>query len=261
MRTTHLFGLDFAVNTSIAELAEMLVRDGQTTTAQWRVVVTPNVDHLVRYRKSLAQRQVAENARLVLPDGAPIVWVSRRLGSPIDQRLAGSDLFAEWWHRMVAAQRPLLLIAGNQALADFMTREHPGCRCIVPPRFDEDDEVAIAAVADGVLKELQSRPVDAVVVGLSMPKHHAIAAHLRAAQAPASGTPLLLLLGASAEFYAGQQRRAPKWMQRIGMEWLYRLLSHPRRFAKRYLIDDVAFFPIVWREWRTRRATLDKSDA
>ena len=67
----------------------------------------------------------------------------------------------------------------------------------------------------------------------------------------------MLLLGASAEFHVGLQRRAPEWMQRFGLEWVYRLLSNPRRLAKRYLVDDVAFGPMVWREWRARRSRLD----
>jgi len=252
MRTTRLFGLDFATDTSVDELAETLERDGQTDSPHWRIVVTPNVDHLVHYRKSQQQRQIAESAHLVLPDGAPIVWASRLLGSPIDQRIAGSDLFAAWWRRMVAAQRPVLVIAGNETLANLMTSEHPQCRCIVPPIFSEDDATAAATVAEHVLAELHSRPVDAVVMGLSMAKQHAIAASLIGTRPPASGAPLLLLLGASAEFYFGQQRRAPRWMQRTGTEWLYRLVSHPRRLAKRYLIDDMAFIPMVWREWRRK---------
>ena len=114
MRTTRLFGLDFVVGTSIEEVVDTLQREGQADDAMWRVVVTPNVDHLVHYRKSPTQRRVAETAYMVLPDGAPIVWASRLLRAPIDQRLAGSDLFAAWWQRMVAAERPVIMVAGNE---------------------------------------------------------------------------------------------------------------------------------------------------
>lgn len=253
MRTSHLFGLDFVADTGLDELAEILERDGQTNTPEWRVVVTPNVDHLVHYRKSSAHRQVAETAYLVLPDGAPIVWASRLLGAKIDQRLAGSDLFETWWRRIIAAQRPVIVVANGESLAERLTSEYPGCRCIVPPIFDVDDEHAVAAVVSEVLAELHSQPADAVVIGLSMAKHHRVASELASSVAPSTGAPLLLLLGASAELYTGHQRRAPKWMQRTGTEWLHRLISDPRRMAKRYLIDDMAFLPMVWREWRVRR--------
>ncbi len=253
MRTTPLFGLDFVVETSIEELANVLERDGQTGTEEWRVVVTPNVDHLVRYRKSAAQRRVAEAAYMVLPDGAPIVWASRLLGSRIDRRVAGSDLFTAWWQLIVATRRPVLVIAGNEDLAQQLISEHGGCRCIVPPMFAEDDPTPVAEIISDVLAEIDAQPVDAVVVGLSTVKSHLIASGLAATPSPSSGAPLLLLLGASAEFYVGQQRRAPRWMRHTGTEWLYRLMRDPRRMAKRYLVDDMAFIPMVWREWRGRR--------
>jgi len=257
MRTTHLFGLNFVVDTTIAELAEDLEREGQARVSEWRVVVTPNVDHLVRYDKSPEQRRVAETAYMVLPDGAPIVWASRILKVPIERRLAGSDLFAAWWNRVVAAERPVLVIASTEQLARQLMTENPHCRCIVPAMFGDDDSAHIASIVDEVLAELNSEAADAVVVGLSTTKSHLIAAGLAASAAPHSGTPLLLLLGASAEFYTGLQRRAPKLVQRVGLEWLYRLVRDPRRMAKRYLVDDMAFFPMVWREWRRRRATIN----
>ncbi|MCE9621053.1 MAG: WecB/TagA/CpsF family glycosyltransferase [Actinomycetia bacterium] len=254
MRTTPLFGLDFVVNSSIEELANSLEHDGQTSESSWRVVVTPNVDHLIRYRKSPTQRQVAESAYMVLPDGAPIVWASRLLKSPIDQRLAGSDLFAAWWKRIVAAQRPVVIVASNEQLARELTHDNPRCRCIVPPMFADDDPTRVSSIVADVLAELEAEPADAVVLGLSTAKSHLIAASLTAAAPPRSQAPLVLLLGASAEFYFGQQQRAPKWVQRTGLEWFYRLVRDPRRLAKRYLVDDMEFFPMVWREWRSRRA-------
>ena len=255
MRTTHLFGLDFVVGTSIEEIAEVLARDGQTADSRWRVLVTPNVDHLIHYRTSPTQRHVAETAYMVLPDGAPIVWASRVLRSPIDQRLAGSDLFEAWWQHMVAAQRPVIMVASNEQLARQLSTENPNCRCIVPPMFVDDDPERVASIVGEVLAELDAEPADAVVLGLSMVKSHLIAAGLIELAAPSQnmGAPLLLLLGASAEFHVGQQKRAPKWVQRTGLEWSYRLIRDPRRLAKRYLVDDMAFFPMVWREWRRRR--------
>lgn len=259
MRTVRLFDLDFVADTSVEEIAEVLVDDARESSATWRVVVTPNVDHLVRYRKSDELRPVAQSAYLVLPDGAPIVLASRLLGSPIDQRIAGSDLFIAWWRRVMAQHRPILIIAGNEQLAEQLRSEHPGCRCLVPPMFRDTDRVAVAELVGQVVDELAGAPVDAVVIGLSTVKSHLVAAGLIASEPPTNGAPLVLLFGASAEFHVGQQRRAPRWMQRTGTEWLYRLLGNPRRMAKRYLVDDMAFFPMVWREWRQRRAANKNS--
>lgn len=255
MNTVRLFDLDFVVGTSVDELADRLAREGQLHTFDWRVVVTPNVDHLVRYRKSDELRHVAQSAHLVLPDGAPIVWASRLLRSPIDHRIAGSDLFNAWWRKMIVAQRPVLVIASNEQLAAQLANENPSCRSLVAPMFHDDDRTTINALVGQVMAELANAPADALLVGLSTVKSHRIACGIIGATAPASGAPLVLLFGASAEFHVGQQRRAPRWMQRTGTEWLYRLLAHPRRMAKRYLVDDLAFLPMVWREWRNRRAT------
>lgn len=254
MRTVRLFGLDFATDTTVDGVASQIERDGLLNTPKWRVVVTPNVDHLVHYKRSASLRVVAQTAHIVLPDGAPIVWTSRLLRAPIDRRIAGSDLFVAWWRRVVKSERPILVVAGNKDLAQHLSNENPRCRCIVPPIFDIDDTIAIENLRDEILTELNWVPVDAVVIGLSMEKNHRIAIELSNAPPPASGAPLLLLLGAAAEFHAGQQTRAPRWMQRFGIEWLHRLFSDPRRMAKRYLIDGLTFVPMLWKEWRSRRS-------
>ena len=98
MQRVRLFGLDFVSEVTIDELAAELFTAGKGQQSAWKTLVTPNVDHLVHYRRSSpTQRQVAENAQFVLPDGAPIVWASRLLRKPLSRRLAGSELFNAWW--------------------------------------------------------------------------------------------------------------------------------------------------------------------
>lgn len=252
----HLFGLDFVTDASIDDLAELLVADGtnRDSATPWHTVVTPNVDHLIHYAGDPVERAVAEAAYLVLPDGMPIVWASRLLGARLQQRLAGSDLFAAWWQRVRASQRRVLVLAANEELATRLRAEHPLARCLVAPLFQADDDVAVQNLVDLILGEIEQHNPDAIVVGLSMAKAHVLARELCRCSVPAHGAPLLLLLGASAEFHVGLQKRAPRWVQRAGLEWVQRLLSNPRRLAKRYLVDDIAFVPMVWREWRARRA-------
>jgi len=66
----------------------------------------------------------------------------------------------------------------------------------------------------------------------------------------ATGVPVMAGIGAALDFVAGEKKRAPLWMQRAGLEWVHRLLSEPRRLWKRYLVDDLAFLPILLAEWR-----------
>jgi N-acetylglucosaminyldiphosphoundecaprenol N-acetyl-beta-D-mannosaminyltransferase len=248
-----LFGLDFVTDSSIGEVVETLLDDASTPTDRWRCVVTPNVDHLVRYDRNPNERRIAESAHLLLPDGLPIIWASRLLRKRLSGRLTGSDLFPVLWRRLADEQRRIIAIVGSQVVAESLIGEHPDAEMILPPQFDVDDGVSIGRLADQVVERLAASPGEFVMIGLSMEKHHRLAAELTARPAPPSGAPILLLLGASAEFYVGVQERAPRWMRAIGMEWLHRLAKNPRGMAKRYLVDDVAFVRTVWRDLRSSR--------
>ena len=255
LQRVQLFGLDFVSDATIDEVATTVLAGEVAGAASpgWRTMVTPNVDHLVRYAQHPTERAVALDAELVLPDGAPIIWVSRLLGARLARRLTGSDFFSSWWPQVCARSLPVVVVASSDDLAARLREQHPAVECIVPPMFAATDAAAIAALAaridDAVVR---LRPV-AVVVGLAMSKGHALERAMRVTAPPVGTAPWFMLLGASAEFHVGLQRRAPGWFQRNGLEWAYRLAAEPRRLAKRYLIDDVAFVPLVWREWRRTR--------
>lgn len=248
----HLFGLDFLDATSIDKVSERLLDDADQPNTAWRSVVTPNVDHLVRYTKYEEERRAAEAAYVALADGMPIVWASRLLRRPLACRLTGADLFADLWPRLVAQGRPVLVVAGNDEVVSRLAVEHPTATFIVPKQFDVDDRAALDVVADDIVERITADPVDFVILGISMPKHHRLGVLLSERPAPSSGAPIVLLIGAAAEFHAGLQRRAPDWMQRSGLEWVHRLMSRPGYMAKRYLVDDLKFLVLVWRELRHR---------
>jgi N-acetylglucosaminyldiphosphoundecaprenol N-acetyl-beta-D-mannosaminyltransferase len=250
--TQHLFDLDFVSAPSVDGLVEVLL-DQSGCDDRWRCVVTPNVDHLVRYQHNQLEADVARRAMMVLPDGMPIVWASRLLGRPLAARLTGADLFAGLWSRLANEGAPVVLIVANHEVAGALAAMHPQARCIVPPMFDVGDEVTIErllADAETACAETDAR---FLVVGVSMPKHHLIADRLRRRWSPDyAGRPMVLLLGQSPEFAIGHVRRAPAWMQRSGLEWVWRLAGDPARLAKRYLVDDAQFVRVVYREWRRR---------
>jgi exopolysaccharide biosynthesis WecB/TagA/CpsF family protein len=146
-----------------------------------------------------------------------------------------------------------VVVASSEEVAKRLNSEHPNLRCVLPPMFDIDDADAVNGVVDEIVAATSAIGARFVVVGLSMSKSHLIARHLRERWVGDSAPPTVLLLGAAPELYLGLQRRAPAWMQRAGVEWVYRLVKDPRRLAKRYLVDDVRFLPLVWREWRQTR--------
>jgi N-acetylglucosaminyldiphosphoundecaprenol N-acetyl-beta-D-mannosaminyltransferase len=166
--------------------------------------------------------------------------------------LTGADLFPALWPRLAAEERPVVVLAANEEIAAALRAGHPRARCIVAPRFDVGDAATIVAVASQVRDAVEAAGAEFVLLCISMPKHHRVCAALTETDAPTT-SPWVLLLGAAAEFHLGMRRRAPRWMQRAGLEWLHRLGRDPRGMARRYLVDDVAFLPLVWRELRDTR--------
>jgi N-acetylglucosaminyldiphosphoundecaprenol N-acetyl-beta-D-mannosaminyltransferase len=250
LRVEHLFGLDFVADASINDIVELLLEEPPRN--GWNCVVTPNVDHLVRYERFAEEAEAARHSTLVLPDGMPIVWASRILGRRLAGRLTGADLFAALWPRLVEAGTPTVVVASSAKVAARMQASNQAVHCLVPPQFDVGDHEQLDSIADWVAERSRAYHARFVVIGVSMPKHHRIANRLRARLDGVDAPPTVLLLGASPDFALGLTPRAPSWMQRLGIEWVHRLLLDPRRLAKRYLIDDAAFLRLVLRERRRR---------
>lgn len=259
LETVDLFELDFVSEATIDEVADALFDDDRETSG-WSCVATPNVDHIVRYRRYPPDRVVAEQSAVVLPDGMPIVWTSRLVGRPIRARLAGSDLFTVLWRRIVAEQVPATLVAARQDVADAMAAEYPGARIVVPPMFDLDRPDQVDPVVDELVEVCAEDRSRFLLICISAPKSHHLSARLQERWGDAPGTPHVLCLGGSADMYLGLTPRAPRWMQRVGLEWLHRLAKEPRRLFRRYLIDDASFVGDVWREWRRTRRSPGVAD-
>ena len=219
--------------------------------ATCRYVVTPNVDHAVMISEHTGLRASYAEAAMVLADGAPIVAAAKMLGRPLPERVAGSDLVPHLFAMAQQASRPLRVFLLGAALgvadraaenihARYSNVEVVGTHC-PPLGFEHDNSAnqeALAAVA--------AVEPDVVVLGLGAPKQelwvHEHATHLKAKVA--------LCAGATIDFLAGEKKRSPVWMQHIGLEWFHRLLTEPRRLAKRYFRDAIIFPQLVWQEWR-----------
>jgi N-acetylglucosaminyldiphosphoundecaprenol N-acetyl-beta-D-mannosaminyltransferase len=219
-----------------------------------RYVVTPNVDHIVRLEDDAAFRAAYAAADLVLADGHPLVWASRLVGRPVPERVPGSDLVPRLFANAQAAGRQLrvfLLGAAPgvaQQAAHRIRRDWPIVNvvgtCSPPLGFEHDREENTR-----ILEEIAACAPNVVVVGLGAPKQECwVHRHRGAIRAP-----VVLCVGATIDFLAGHRRRAPRWMQRLGVEWLYRLLTEPRRLARRYARGAWRFPQIVWRQWAKRK--------
>ncbi|THV28771.1 WecB/TagA/CpsF family glycosyltransferase [Glycomyces paridis] len=201
-------------------------------------IVTPNVDIAAAVRRDPDLRALVLEADLVVADGAPLVWASRLAGDPLPARVAGSDLV--WSLSAAASERGLrvALLGGTpdgaarptERAAEVLESRYPGLKVVgawCPPMGFDRDASQWSALVDRVT----AAAPDLVYVGLGFPKQERVMSRLR----PAAPTAWFLGCGASVDFIAGYRRRAPKWMQRTGTEWLFRMCSEPRRLASRYL--------------------------
>ena len=195
-------------------------------------LATINLDHLVKLRHSAAFRRAYAAQDMVVADGNPIVWLSRLAGKPV-ALVPGSDLVLPLVRDCAAAGRGLALVGATEAaLAAAETRlqaEVPGLRVVfrrAPPMgFDPEGPAAAA-----LLTEVAASGTGLCLIALGAPKQETFAARGRSL-APAVG---FASIGAGLDFLAGTQVRAPRWVRRLALEWLWRALSSPRRLIPRY---------------------------
>lgn len=192
-------------------------------------------------------------ADLVLPDGAPIAWMMRRAGHPGQQRVSGPDLMWNALEALAACGGSVYFYGGDAvSLARLELRlraDLPALRiagsCSPPfrPLSDEEQDEAIATLN-------ACRP-DVVFISLGCPKQERwMAAHAGRIDA------VLIGVGAAFDYLSGCRRRAPHWMQRSGLEWLYRLGAEPRRLWRRYLVTNTLFVVRAAGQWLQLRRTL-----
>lgn len=226
-----------------------------------RVVVTPNVDHVVKVAEQPELLPVYDQADLVLADGQPLIWAARLLGAGLPERVAGSDLFPRLLSDARALTELRVFILGGlpgvaERAASNIEQAHPWVRvvgCHAPPFGFEvrhsDNERAVQAVA--------SADADIVLIGLGAPKQE-IWAHRERRRL---GCGVALCLGATVDFMAGTIPRAPGWMRRTGLEWLFRVAGEPRRLGGRYAKDAWLFPQLVARELAARKDKRQPSQA
>lgn len=216
-----------------------------------RYVVTPNADHTVMLQEHRGLRDAYLDADMVLADGFPVILASRLLGRRLPERVAGSDLVPALFDA-ADPERPLrtfLLGAAPGVAARAAERIEAVSKGVdivdtySPPVGFEHDEIE----QERILARVRNANPDILVIGLGAPKQELWVHENREKIA----APVALCVGATIDFLAGERTRAPKWLQRLHLEWFYRMLSEPRRLCRRYARDAWIFPQLVWREWRT----------
>lgn len=197
-------------------------------------IATLNLDHVVKMRRNPGFLRAYEAHSHVVADGNPVVWLSRLAGRSEVSLVPGSELIAPMAELAARLGTPLAFLGSTEPVLALATErlkaQYPGLEvaaCLAPP-YGFDPE---SAAADDLLDRIAASGARVCLLALGAPKQEVLAAR-GLARHPQLG---FLSIGAGLDFIAGHQTRAPLWVRRIAMEWLWRMLTNPRRLARRYL--------------------------
>lgn len=217
-----------------------------------RYVVTPNVDHIVKLQNNEAFRIVYKDAEMVVVDGKPVLLASRLLNKLLPETVPGSDLCPALFEAARARGKlRVFLLGAADGVADraatAIQERWPWveiCGTYSPPMGFS----ASSPANEVALEKINAASPDVLVIGLGAPKQeiwvHAVRDQLNVKVA--------LCVGATIDFLAGEKTRAPHWIRKIGLEWLHRAMSEPRRLLLRYMHDAWVFPWLVIREWLSK---------
>lgn len=207
-------------------------------------VVTPNLDHIVIMETDQEFAEIYDNADLVVTDGKPLIWISKLLGTPIKEKISGSDLFPQICEMCAQKNYSIFILGAAEGVADRaasnLVKRYAGLKIIgtySPPIGFEKNDAELSKINEIIVR---AKP-DVLAVSLGSPKGEKfVYKHLKE-----YGVPLGISIGATIDFEAVNVRRAPKWMANHGLEWLFRITQDPKRLIKRYWNDAVKIIPII----------------
>lgn len=195
-----------------------------------------NAHSIVTARRDSVFQQVVSKADFSTPDGWPVAWMMRHLGHPQQQRVDGPDLLIRCIERNESLS--YFFFGGSKSTLEILvqqiTKRYPNAKIAgwLSPPFRE-----LSATEDeDIVDTINKSGADVVWVGLGCPKQEK---WMHDHRGRING--VMVGVGAAFDYHAGTLKRAPKWMQRSGFEWLYRLASEPRRLWKRYLVTNTLF--------------------
>lgn len=255
-RIKFVMGLPFheMTNGSTLEECERIL---QSERKQLHHMMTANADFVAQAGESASLRKILCEADRVVCDGQPVVWASRLLGEALPERVAGSDLTPRLLEKSAASGYRVFILGPDPATAEKLWEElpkrFPGIQVvgIASPPFSPIDEWE----NERFVAEINEAKADLLLVCLGFPKQDLWISQFRDQLETVS---LAVGVGASLDFIAGSQTRAPKWMQRTGLEWSWRMISDPRRMVKRYTHDFFSLIEESAAQWLFHHSRKDK---
>jgi N-acetylglucosaminyldiphosphoundecaprenol N-acetyl-beta-D-mannosaminyltransferase len=218
--------------------------DGLVQARKPSYLITANVNYAMLTHRHEDLREINRQAAFILADGMPLIWAAGWQGTPLPERVPGSDLIFELCQLAAERGYRVYLLGAQpsvtaQAAANLISL-YPGLQ-IVGMASPQLSDLSEAGNADVIAHVREARP-DLLFVAVGQPKGERwINAHYRDL-----GVPVSLQVGASLDFVAGRIRRAPVWLRRHGLEWAFRLVLEPRRLARRYLENGLFLIRRLW---------------
>jgi exopolysaccharide biosynthesis WecB/TagA/CpsF family protein len=213
------------------------------------IVFTPNVDHFIKLQNDSDFFKVYKSANYKLCDSKVLFYVSRLLGSPIKEKISGSDFFPAFYeHHKNNEEVNIFLLGSREGVAlkaQNKINAKVGRRMVVGAHspsfgFEKDEEECLR-----IVEMINQSGATVLAVGVGAPKQEKFICKYKD-QLP--NIKIFLAIGATIDFEAGSVKRAPKWISELGLEWLYRLLAEPKRLWQRYLLDDPYFFWLILKQ-------------
>jgi N-acetylglucosaminyldiphosphoundecaprenol N-acetyl-beta-D-mannosaminyltransferase len=224
-----IWGVPFASLTLVEAVAAVgeLIEAGKPN-----YFITANTHYAMLTAEDPDLSSINQQAAFIVADGAPLVWASRWQGSPLPERVAGSDLIFELCAKAAYEGYRVFLLGGAPGVAEDAAQRlqvrYPKLH-IVGTGCPPYRELTSEEQAELIARVRSARP-DLLIVAYTMPKGERWLAENLAAL----GVPVAVNVGAAIDFAAGRVRRAPRWMQAAGLEWAFRLALEPRRLFARY---------------------------
>lgn len=211
-----------------------------------RYIVAINVDVIMKIENDKYLKEIADNADMVLVDGTPLVWISKLYKRPVKEKISGSDLVPKVCELASEKGYSIFFIGGKEGVAEEAKKKLEskllGIKIVgtyAPPFGFEKDEQEIKKINSIISR---AKP-DILVACFGCPKQEKfIYENIDKYDAKVS-----ICAGATIDFLAGNVKRAPKWISEYGFEWFYRFAQEPRRLFKRYFVDDMKIFKLVWK--------------
>jgi N-acetylglucosaminyldiphosphoundecaprenol N-acetyl-beta-D-mannosaminyltransferase len=204
-----------------------------------RFVSTCTVYTVMTAQDDPAALHALQHADMVTTDGMPLVWLQKRAGYAQAERVYGPDLFLELCARTANQPTKHFFLGGAPGIAEkliaVLEEKYPGIG--IAGHEAPDVRRYPLEIDSGLVERLNASGADVIWVGLGSPKQDVWMDVYR----PALNAPLLVGVGAAFDFIAGVKPQAPRWIMRAGLEWLFRLITEPRRLWKRYLVYNTRF--------------------